>query len=62
MTPVEGVGDEAAFMECSDPSVETWMLAFERGVIVSVQVQEPASPLTPEDFGPVIQSVFDQLP
>jgi hypothetical protein len=48
-------------MECSDPSVETWILAFERGVIVSVQVQAPATPLTPEDFRPVIQSVFDQL-
>ena len=61
VTPVEGVGDEAAFIECSDPVVETTMAATERGVVVRVDVQAPASPLTPEDFRPVIQSVFDQL-
>ena len=61
VTPIDGVGEEAAFVECSDPVVQTSMLAFERGVIVSVSVEAPASPLAPEDLGPVIQSVFDQL-
>ncbi len=62
VTPVEGVGEEAALVECpADPVAETSMAAVERGVLVSVLVQSPATPLTPDDLGPVIESVFDQL-
>ena len=62
VTPVEGVGDEAAFVDCpANPQVKKSLLAFERGVIVSLLVDEPASPLTAEDLSPVVESVFEQL-
>jgi len=63
VTPVAGVGVEASLVECpANPQVKTSLLAFERGVIVQVLVNEPASPLTADDLGPVVDSVFDQLP
>ena len=62
VTPVEGVGAEAAFVECPpNPQTKISMLSFDRGVIVSILVNEPANPLTAEDLGPVITSVFEQL-
>ena len=62
VTPVEGVGVEAAFVDCpANPQVKVSLLAFDRGVIVSLLVNEPASPLTAEDLSPVVESVFEQL-
>jgi len=62
VTPVEGVGVEAAFVDCpANPQVKVSLLAFERGVIVRVLVNEPASPLTAEDLSPVVELVFEQL-
>jgi hypothetical protein len=62
VTPITGVAVEAAFVDCPpDPQHKVSMLAFERGVIVSVLVNEPAGPVGADDLGPVIESVFGQL-
>jgi hypothetical protein len=61
-SPVDGVGSEAEFAACPpDPQDKYYLLAFESGVIVSLLVNEPASPLTAEDLAPVAESVWEQL-
>jgi hypothetical protein len=58
VTPVTGVGDEAAFAACP---TEVLLYAYERGAVVSLLVDQPAEPLTAADLAPMVRSVFERL-
>jgi hypothetical protein len=62
VTPVGGVGEEAAFVDCPPDQADVWLLAYDRGAIVSLQVNEPAAPLTAGDLASVVRSILGQLP
>lgn len=58
LTPVTSVGEDAAFAACP---TDVFLFAYERGAMVSLQVDQPAEPLTADDLAPIVRSVFAQL-
>jgi hypothetical protein len=58
VTPVTGVGEDAAFAACP---TDVFLHAYERGAMVSLQVDQPAEPLTADDLAPIVRAIFGQL-
>ncbi|HEU5326124.1 MAG TPA: FGLLP motif-containing membrane protein [Candidatus Limnocylindria bacterium] len=62
VTTVDDLGEEAAFVDCPpDPQKKISLLAYERGAIVILLVNEPAAGLTADDLATVVRSVLQQL-
>ncbi len=65
MTTVDGVGEEALGASCppqGESSQEKFYLrARQNGIFVTVLVNDPARPLAPQDLGPTVESVLDEI-
>lgn len=60
--PVTGVGTEAKGATCpANPQRKVWLVAFDRGVMVTLEVNEPSRPLEPGDLVATLQAVELQL-
>lgn len=62
VSAVDMDGVDAAGVTCPpDPQRKIYLLAGDRGIKVSLLVNQPAKPLTPEDLVPFVKSVVETL-
>ena len=61
-TALTGMGIEAVGGVCTSPQKKIYVAGMDRGIAVEVQVNEPKTPMTPQDLAATAQKVFDALP
>jgi hypothetical protein len=59
--PVTAVGTEAKGATCAGTQTKVYLVAFDRGVILEVLVNEPERPLQPADIGAVANQLLQQI-
>ena len=60
-TAITGMGIEAVGGVCVASQKKVFVAALDRGIAVEVQVNEPKTPLTPQDLAATAKAVFDAL-